>query len=326
MRMAFLGAGFIAELMANTIAKMPEVEAYAVAARDIERAQSFADRFGFKKAYGSYEQMVQDPDIELVYIATPHSHHYEHSMLCLKHGKHVLCEKAFTVNAAQAKSLLDYAKEKSLFITEAIWTRYMPLSKKINELLESGIIGNPTLLTANLGYLVAHKERIMQPSLAGGALLDLTVYPINFASMVFGDKICGVSTSVVMTDTGVDAIDSVTLQFESGRTAILCGTILSQTDRKGIIYGDRGYLVVDNVNNPERVHVFSLENRIYKEIACHEAPAQITGYEYEVNASVKAILEGRLECHEMPHSETLRIMHLMDDIRASWKMKFPFEE
>jgi len=286
------------------------------------RARAFAEKYGFTKAYGSYRQMAEDPDVDLVYVATPHSHHYEHSMLCLHHGKHVLCEKAFTANAAQARRLLDHAKEKKLLITEAIWTRYLPLSRTINEVLDSGIIGKPALLTANLGYIVADKERILSPALAGGALLDLGVYPINFASMVFRDKVTGISAEAIMTDTGVDAVNNITMRFEGGKTALLYSTILSQTDRQGVIYGDQGHLVIDNINNPERVRVVSLERR---EIACYEAPAQISGFEYQVESAVKAIRENRLECPEMPHGETLRMMELMDRIRASWGMKYPFE-
>lgn len=321
-KMAFLGAGDIAEKMAVTIAELPYIEAYAVAARDIDRAKEFAGRHGFEKAYGSYEKMAQDSEVELVYIATPHSHHYEHAMLCLNHGKHVLCEKAFTANAAQAKELLDYAKEKGLLIAEAIWTRYMPLSKKINEVLDSGVIGKPTLISANLGYLIADKDRIINPALAGGALLDLSVYTINFASMVFGDKISKVSSTAVMTDTGVDGIDSITLCFDGGQTAVLYSTIFSQTNREGIIYGDKGHVIVDNINNPERIRVIGLDG---SEIARYEAPKQISGYEYEVEAAAAAIIEGRLECPQMPHRETLRIMELMDSIRTSWGIKFPFE-
>lgn len=323
LKMGILGAGSIAETMALTIAKMPEIELHAVAARDLSRAQSFREEHGFLKAYGSYEAMVQDTELDLVYIATPHSHHYDHAMLCLDNGKHVLCEKAFTANASQAEKLLNYAREKKLLITEALWTRYMPLSKTINEVLSSGIIGTPTMLTANLGYLISDKERIVDPALAGGALLDLSVYPINFASMVFGDKIAKVTSSAAMTETGVDGIDSITLEFESGQVAVLFTTIYSQTDRAGIIYGDRGHLVIDNINNPERIHVISTGR---EEIACYEAPEQISGYEYEVESAVRAIREGHIECPEMPHAETLRIMRLLDDIRGSWGIKFPFED
>lgn len=189
LKFAILGAGNIAEKMASTVIHMPHIIPYGVGSRDLARSKEFAQKYGFKKAFGSYDEMLQDPEIDLVYVATPHSHHYRHSMMCLQQGKHVLCEKSFTTNAAQAEKLVDYAKANKLVIAEAIWTRYLPMSKKINELIDSGVIGNVKLLTADLGYLVAHKERIVDPALAGGALLDVGVYTLNFASMVLGDKI-----------------------------------------------------------------------------------------------------------------------------------------
>ena len=160
MKLGILGAGGIASTMAKTVAGMKDVEAYAVAARDLERARVFAQKYEVKKAYGSYEEMLADDEVGLVYIATPHSHHYLHAKMCLEAGKHVLCEKAFTVNAEQAQKLFDLAKEKKLLITEAIWTRYMPSRKMINDIIESGVIGEVTAVTANLSYTVSHVERI----------------------------------------------------------------------------------------------------------------------------------------------------------------------
>ena len=156
MNIAILGAGSIAGVMATTLQPLKDVTCYAVAARDRDRAQVFADKYGFMKAYGSYKDMLEDPDVELVYIATPHSHHYEHIRMCLNHGKHVLCEKAFTANAKQAEEVMRLAESKGLLLTEAIWTRYMPMADKIREVVNSGIIGRPTTLAANLGYPLEH--------------------------------------------------------------------------------------------------------------------------------------------------------------------------
>ena len=188
MKIGILGAGGIAVQMAKTVAGMKDVENYAVAARSFERAQAFAEKYGFSRAYGSYEEMLADPQVDLVYIATPHSHHYLHAKMCLEAGKNVLCEKAFTVNADQARKLFALAKEKNLLITEAIWTRYMPSRKMIDDIISSGVIGEVTAVTANLNYAISEVERIRKPELAGGALLDVGVYTINFASMVLGDK------------------------------------------------------------------------------------------------------------------------------------------
>ena len=239
MKLGILGAGGIASTMAKTVAEMKGVEVYAVAARDLERAREFAQKYEVKKAYGSYEEMLADDEVGLVYIATPHSHHYLHAKMCLEAGKHVLCEKAFTVNAEQAQKLFDLAKEKKLLITEAIWTRYMPSRKMINDIIESGVIGEVTAVTANLSYTVSHVERIRKPELAGGALLDVGVYPINFASMVLGDKVKDVKATAIFQN-GVDILDSIAMVFEGDCMATLqCGA-REISDRMGSIFGTRG--------------------------------------------------------------------------------------
>ena len=322
MKLGILGAGGIASTMAKTVAGMKDVEAYAVAARDLGRAQVFAQKYEVKKAYGSYEEMLADDEVELVYIATPHSHHYLHAKMCLEAGKYVLCEKAFTVNAEQAQKLFDLAKEKKLLITEAIWTRYMPSRKMINDIIKSGVIGEVTAVTANLSYTVSHVERIRKPELAGGALLDVGVYPINFASMVLGDKVKDVKATAIFQN-GVDILDSIAMVFEGDRMATLqCGA-REISDRMGSIFGTRGYMQVQNINNPEKITVFDTE---HKEVASYVVPEQISGYEYEVESCMKAIQEGKLECPEMPHAETIRIMKILDDIRKSWNYEIPWIE
>ena len=319
MKLGILGAGGIASTMAKTVAGMKGVEAYAVAARDLERAREFAQKYEVKKAYGSYEEMLADDEVGLVYIATPHSHYYLHAKMCLEVGKHVLCEKAFTVNAEQAQKLFDLAKEKKLLITEAIWTRYMPSRKMINDIIESGVIGEVTAVTANLSYTVSHVERIRKPELAGGALLDVGVYPINFASMVLGDKVKDVKATAIFQN-GVDILDSIAMVFEGDRMVTLqCGA-REISDRMGSIFGTRGYMQVQNINNPEKITVFDTD---HKEVASYVVPEQISGYEYEVESCMKAIQEGKLECPEMPHAETIRIMKIMDDIRKSWNYEIP---
>ena len=209
MKVGILGAGGIARKMANTLAGMERAQGYAVASRNLEKAEAFAKEWNIPKAYGSYEEMLEDEQVDLVYVATPHSHHYEHVKLCLDHGKHVLCEKAFTVNADQAREVLSMAEEKGLLLTEAIWTRYMPSRKMVKDLAESGVIGKVTSLTANLGYSLRGVARMEEPGLAGGALLDLGVYPLNFAAMVFGDQVKSMESTVVKSDKGVDLENSI---------------------------------------------------------------------------------------------------------------------
>lgn len=321
MNIAILGAGNIARAMATTLQPLKDVTCYAVAARDIKRAQIFADKFGFTKAYGSYTDMLEDPEVELVYIATPHSHHYEHIKMCLNANKHVLCEKAFTANARQAEEVLKMAEEKGLLLTEAMWTRYMPMRQKIVDVVNSGMIGKPTSLSANLGYPLEHRSRLYMPELCGGALLDLGCYVLNFASMVFGNEITAMTANCIKYDTGVDAQETIMLSYADGRMASLYVTMLAQTDRRGFIHGTNGYIEIENINNFESIRVYNLERKVVAEYA---APIQVTGYEYEVQSAMRAINEHQIECPEMTHYDTLLMMQLMDNIRAAWGIKYPY--
>ena len=322
MNIGFIGAGQIANTMAYTMQRMEDVNLYAVAARDLDRAQAFAAQYGFEKAYGSYVQMLQDPNVELVYIATPHSHHAEHMKLCIAHGKHVLCEKAFTLNAAQAREVAALAKEKGVYVAEAIWTRYMPSRAMINEVLASGVIGNVTAMTANLCYPVASRERCIQPELAGGALLDVGVYCLNFALMHFGDDIERMVSAVRMADTGVDAQESITLCYRDGRIAVLTASIISRADSNGIFYGDNGYILVENINNPQSISVYNLHNQLVEKIT---VPTQITGYEYQIREAMARIRAGETESTSMPLRESIAVMDRMDALRKDWGLVYPME-
>ncbi len=325
---AILGAGSIAHAMARTLRGMKEHEEevclYAVASRDLERAQAFAAAEGFEKAYSSYESLVCDPAVELVYIATPHSHHAEHIRLCVEHGKAVLCEKSFTANAKQAEEVLKLAEDRGVLVTEAIWTRYMPSCEILQNFINKGAIGKPVLLTANLGYNITSKERIVKPELAGGALLDVGVYPINFAAMLFGTDIVRIESNCSKLPTGVDQTDNITLTYSDGRQALLSASCACRMDRRGMIYGTTGYLEVDNINNPHTVTLYS-DTDHYAHGTVYPVPEQITGYEYEVESCLEALANGRIECPEMPHAETLRIMRLMDQLRSDWGIRYPFE-
>ena len=311
--------------MADTIARIPNVENYAIASRDLKKAEEFAETHGISKAYGSYEELLSDSSADLIYIALPHSHHYEWTLKAFNHGRNVLCEKAFAVNTGQAEEMIQIARDKKLLLAEAIWTRYMPSRTIIDEIIKSGIIGELKSVCANLGYKIDHVKRLTDPALAGGSLLDLTVYPLNFTSMVWGDDYTRMEASCAYTDTGVDGQDTVSLFYPDGRTAFLFTTIYSATDRRGMIYGTNGYIEVININNPEKIIVFVNSNNrpvLYKE---YSIPEQISGYEYEVLSCKKAMEEGKCECPEMPHEETLRIMKQMDEIRAKFGIVYPCE-
>lgn len=319
-KIGIIGCGHIARKMAFTLGRMEGVRCYAVASRNLEKAQAFAAEWQFEKSYGSYEALANDPEVDLVYIATPHSFHYEQARMCIERGKAVLCEKAFTANTRQAEELLALAHEKSVFITEAIWTRYLPLSAKVKELLDAGTIGVPRTLSANLSYPISGKERIVRPELAGGALLDIGIYTLNFAAMAFGVDVERTVSACTKTDTGVDAQESITLFYADGRMAALQSSIYVQSDREGIISGDKGHIIVENINNPSSVRVVGSD---YQTVAVYQAPPQITGFEYQVKACIEALEKGWLESPYMPHAETLRIMRQMDALRKEWGVVYP---
>ncbi|RBP98631.1 oxidoreductase [Bifidobacterium aemilianum] len=329
-KLAILGAGRIARTMAETLIKMQAddrysklVSLYAVAARDKGRADQFAARYGIPVAYGSYEELVADPQVDLVYIATPHNLHAEQGRLCLEAGKNILVEKSFTANRPQAEQLLAVAKKSGLLCTEAIWTRYMPSRTLINDLLNSGVIGQVKAIDANLCYPVTGKARMTDPALAGGALLDVGVYPLNFIDMIMGGSTPErIETSMQAYETGVDAQSSITLYYEGGIMAVSSCSMLTASDRRGSIWGTEGYMVCKNVNNVESINIYDQNHQLKRRVP---VPDQLTGYEYEVAAAAQAILDGRSECPEMPHDDTLRIMGLMDRIRADWKLTYPFE-
>ncbi len=323
MKLAILGPGRIADKVAQTLVQLPEIECYAVTSRTPGKAEAFAQKFGFSKAYTNYIEMLSDPEVELVYITTPHSHHYEQMKLCLEHGKHVICEKAFTINAEQARKIRTLAAEKGLYVAEAIWTRYMPSRKIINDVIQSGIIGTVNTLTANLSYNVAYKERIIFPELAGGALLDIGIYGLNFALMHFGDDIVRIESTVQKTVTGVDAMETITIFFRGGRMAVLTHSIYCRSDRKGIIHGEKGYMVVENINNPQSVSVYDDNDNLLEH---YEVPQQISGYEYEFQEAVRCIREGKLEPDSMPLETSIQVMEIMDSLRKQWGVVYPQEK
>lgn len=323
MKLGILGAGHIAEKTAPTMAALQEVECYAVASRSLEKAEAFAEKYGFQKAYGSYEDMLNDPLVDLVYVATPHSLHYEHMMMCLEKGKAVLCEKAFTMNGDQARKIKEYAQARGIFAAEAIWPRYMPSRAMIDGVIASGIIGKVNTLTANLSYVIHQKQRIMDSKLAGGALLDIGVYGINFALMHFGTDIARVESSVMMTDTGVDGMETITIFYQDGRMAVLTHSIYARSDRNGIIHGDKGYIVVENINNPQSISVFDMEDHLLQK---HTVPKQISGYEYQFLECAEAISSGKTESSSMPLADSVYMMEFMDALRKQWGLVFPQEQ
>ncbi len=323
MKVGILGTGYIAVKMAETINRMEEAECFAVASRSLKKAEAFKQDYHFKRAYGSYEDLVRDEEIDLVYIATPHSRHYEDALLSIEHGKAVLCEKPFMVNADQARTVVERARAKKVFLAEAIWTRYMPSRTIIDDVIRSGKIGTVTSLSANVGYDIQYRERIRQPELAGGALLDLGVYCLHFARMFLGSEVTKSVSLHELLETGVDAVNSISLKYKNGQIAGLYCSVLEAAEQQGIIRGSKGCIIAKNLINIDEIEIFGADRELIERIA---VPEQISGYEYEILAVKKALEEGRLECEEIPLDETIGLMEQMDGFRAEWGIRFPFEK
>ena len=308
MRVGIIGTGWIAEKAAITLNGLSSAskgcEAYAVGSRSKEKAEAFAAKWNIKKAYGSYAELIADPDVDLVYIGTPHSHHYDVTKEALLAGKPCLVEKAFMANHRQAKEIVDLARERKVFLAEAIWTRYQPARQMVIDLINSGRIGQPRLVTATLGYSMGEKPRIMRPDLCGGALLDLGVYALNFVRMFFDADIVSMESQCVKSKTGMDLTNAISLVLSDGLLCNLQSSAQCVGDNIGVIAGTDGNLIIDNINNPQ----------------------QITGYEYQFLACRQALIDGLLEPQEMPLDETLYIMELMDGLRRKWDVVYPMDQ
>ena len=322
MRVGIIGAGWIAEKAAITLNGLKECECYAIASRSLEKAEAFAQKWGMPKAYGSYAELIADDDVDLIYVATPHSHHYDVTKEALMADKPCLVEKAFMANHRQAKEIIDLAHERKVFLAEAIWTRYQPALKMVNNLISSGRIGTPRLLTATLGYSMGDKPRIMRADLCGGALLDLGVYCLNFARMFCPADIVSMEGQCVKSATGMDLTNAMTLILADGMLCNLQSSASCVGDNIGVIAGTDGNLIIDNVNNPQKITVNTHDREFVEDI---HVPQQITGYEYQFLACRQALIDGLLEPREMPHEETLYIMQLMDTLRQKWGVHYPMD-
>ena len=332
MKFAILGCGHIATKMAAAVKAIENrgVEAYAVASRSLEKAEKFAKDYGFGRAYGSYEELAKDPAVDLIYIATPHSEHYNNILLCLEHGKNLLVEKAFTANALMASEVIALAEEKGVFLSEAMWTRFLPAVQMVKDLILAGKIGKVESVEADFSMPLSHIERLRKPELAGGALLDLGIYSLTFADIFLTDaEIAGAENHIVQTkthcvkfDTGVDATDWIDLVYANGQVAHLKTSMVAPLKNEGVIYGEAGFIRVQNLNDMVEIQLFDKTGTLLESIA----PPRIENcYEYEVLACKAALEKGQKECAEMPHTKTMQMMTQMDGLRAAWGVSYPFE-
>ncbi|MCH5311177.1 MAG: Gfo/Idh/MocA family oxidoreductase [Prevotella sp.] len=322
MRVGIIGAGWIAEKAAITLNGLNDCMAYAIGSRSKDKADAFAEKWNIAKAYGSYTEVINDPDVDLIYVATPHSHHYDVTREALLADKPCLVEKAFMANLRQSKEIVALAHERKVFLAEAIWTRYQPALGIVRNLIAEGRIGIPRLITATLGYSMGNKLRIMRPELCGGALLDLGVYALNFVRMFTDADIQSIDGHCVKSDTGMDLTNAITIILKDGILANVQSSACCVGDNIGVIAGSEGNLIIDNINNPQKITVNTHDREFVEDIY---VPKQITGYEYQFIACRQALIDELLEPREMPHNETLYIMQLMDDLRSKWDVRYPMD-
>jgi predicted dehydrogenase len=244
-------------------------------------------------------------------------------MEAIQKGKPCLVEKAFMANYEQSIAIVKAAREKKVFLAEAIWTRYQPVVKTIREIIKSGRLGELRLLTGSIGYSMGDKPRIMRADLCGGALLDLGVYGINFVRMFCDAKIEQMESQCMKSDTGMDLTNTISWRMEGGIMANIQSSACCVNDNQGTICGTEGYLIVDNINNPQSVKIYKRDRVFVEEI---KVPQQITGYEYQFIACKDAINNGLTETPYMPLDETLYIMKLMDDLRFKWGVHYPMDK
>lgn len=320
---AVLGAGNIARSMAAALAGIPDAAVmYAVGSRSLDKAEKFAKEYGFEKAYGSYEELAADDKIDLIYIATPHSEHYENAKLCLAHGRNLLVEKAFCGNRKQAKEILDIAKEKNILVAEAMWTRYMPFVNQVKKLIENDAIGKVSYVESDFSIRGTQVERLVEPKLAGGALLDLGIYSITIPDMFLGDDIIKIDTECILHETGVDRTDVINFTYADGTKATAKTSFDNEPQNYAKIVGDKGYMTFGPINVPEYIDIFDNAGNKLQSLVPEKL---VNGYEYEVLSCKKALEEGILEVPELPHSQILKMMGWMDSLRNFWGVHYPFE-
>jgi len=319
-----MGCGNIAGHFATSLQTVSGAVLHAVASRSEEKAKSFGRKYNAEKSYGSYEMLVQDPQVDAVYIATPHNLHLENAMMCLIYKKAVLCEKPLTVNAGEAKKLINEARARETFLMEAFWTRFLPSTMKLNQLLNEGAIGTCRLVQADFGYNMPFdaNHRSYNPGLAGGALLDVGIYPINFAQMIFREIPLEISSAIIPSITGVDEQSAYIFKYSSGSLAVMNSAVNVETQHNAWIYGSEGFIHMPDFFHATKIHVQGKDGK------CDtlSVPFESTGYGYEAIEVMNCINSGKIESAIMPLSESLEIMELMDTIRGQWGLKYPGEQ
>lgn len=323
LRWGILGTGNIASQFARGLEALPEHELVGVGSRSQASADRFGEQFDVSHRHASYEALAADAEVDAVYIATPHHLHRDNSILCLEAGKHVLCEKPFTINAAQAEEVIAVARQRGLFLMEAMWTRFFPIMVRLRALLAEGVIGDLLMLQSDFGFRIRFnpEHRLFDPAMGGGATLDVGVYPISLASMLFGAP-KEIRSLAHLGQTGVDEQAAMILGYEGGRMALMSTAVRVSTPQEAFLLGSQGqikihyqwwYLTHMTISKPgqedQEIHL----------------PYEGNGYNYEAAEVLDCLNAGKLESDVMLLDETVSIMRTMDTLREQWGLRYPME-
>jgi len=322
-RWGIIGTGRIASDFASDLRLLDDAEIVAVGSRSQQSADDFGQKFGVPHRYATYEQVGNDPAVDIVYVATPHMFHHENTLMALRAGKHVLCEKAFAINAKQAQEMIALARAKRLFLMDAIWSRFFPAYVHIREMIAAGKLGDVRMVLADFGFKPEFNphSRLFNPALAGGALLDIGVYPVMLASMVFGppEKI---TASGHLGVTGVDEQIGIVFNYADGRMAVLSATFQAQSTQEAHIIGTEGRIrLCRKFWEPAALGV-ALGDQPEERV---EFPIEGNGLHYEAVEVMRCVREGQTESAIMPLDETLSIMQTLDAIREQIGLRYPGE-
>lgn len=322
-RWGIVGPGRIAHKFAEALKVADGAVLTAVSSREESRARAFAEQYGASYALGSHDELALCPDVDAVYIATPHPFHAEPARICLEHGKAVLCEKPFTVSARELEPLIALAREKGVFLMEAMWTRFLPIMEVVRGWIDEGRIGEPRIVQAGFGFRGAWNPdgRLLNPALAGGALLDVGVYPISFSHWVFGAAPVDISGEATIGETGVDEQMTAALKFPGGRLGSLTAAVRTETGGEATIYGTSGRIRVS-----PRFHEATSATLIAEGgQETEERPFRANGFEFQIEEVCRCLRDGLMESPGMTLQDSLEVMRTMDTLRSQWGLRYPFE-
>jgi predicted dehydrogenase len=319
-----IGAGRISSTFATALNSLDNTELVAIASRDMEKAKEFADRFHIKKAYSSYDEIVKDPEIDVIYIGTLHTEHKANTELCIMNGKSVLCEKPFTINHKETEYLINLAKKNKVFLMEAMWTKFLPATKVVKKWLQEKIIGEVKYFNLSFGYQAEFdiNSRIFNPDLAGGALLDVGVYLISYVIYMMDKLPDHVASSAFLGRSNVDETNVIAFSYNEGVMADLSSSITANTGNDAVIIGEKGKIVVPSFWRAESAEVYDQKGKLIDKFLL---PFTSNGYVYEAEEVNCCIREGKLESDVIPLQDTLNVMKIMDEMRATWGLKYPQE-